>query len=74
MSKAVDFMFNNLSRIGQDDYNFTQDNLMNNSMSSYALTNLNKTNEKGAVNFAADIPTMNMKCLPMFLNSTFCTQ
>ena len=46
MSKVVDFMFNNLSRIGQDEYNFTQDSMVNNGHASYMLTNLNQTNEK----------------------------
>ena len=61
MSKVVDFMFNNLSRIGQDEYNYTQDNLVNNSHSNYMLTNLNSTNDKKAVNFVSSQPTMNMK-------------
>ena len=39
MSNVVDFMFNNLSRIGQDHYNHTQDSFVNNGHSSYMLTN-----------------------------------
>lgn len=61
MSNVVDFMFNNLSRIGQDEYNYTQDNKMNNGYSSYMLTNLNNTNEKNAFGIASNHPTMNIK-------------
>ena len=61
MSNVVDFMFNNLSRIGQDHYNHTQDSFVNNGHSSYMLTNLNKTNEKKAVEVSTTYPTMNMK-------------
>jgi len=61
MSKVVDFMFNNLSRIGQDEYNFTQDSMVNNGHASYMLTNLNQTNEKKAVQMFTSHPTMNLK-------------
>lgn len=61
MSQIVDFMFNNLSRIGQDEYNHTQDSLLNNGHASYMLTNLNHTNEKKAVNLLTSNPTMNFK-------------
>ncbi len=61
MSKVVDYMFNNISRIGQDEHNFTQENILNNNMSSYLLTNLNHTNEKGALDFLTNNPTMNLK-------------
>ena len=46
MSKVVDFVFNNISRIGQDEYNYTQDNLVNNGQSNYMLTNLFSDDEK----------------------------
>ena len=61
MSQVVDFMFNNLSRIGQDSSNYTQDNIMNNAQASYNLTNLNHTNEKRALNISSTYPTMNVK-------------
>ena len=61
MSGTVDFLFNNLSRIGQDEYNYTQDSVMNNSQASYMLTNLNNTNEKKAVHMFTSHPTMNLK-------------
>ena len=55
MSKVVDFMFNNISRIGQDQYNFTQDAQMNNAQASYNLTNLNMNNENKAMDFRQNI-------------------
>lgn len=61
MSQVVDFMFNNLSRIGQDEYNHTQDSFTNNGQASYMLTNLNQTNEKKAVQLFTGNPTMNIK-------------
>ena len=61
MSKVVDYMFNGISRIGQDEFNYTQENLSNNNYSSYLLTNLNQTNEKGALDFLTNNPTMNLK-------------
>ena len=61
MSKVVDYMFNNISRIGQDEHSFTQENILNNNLSSYLLTNLNHTNEKGALDFLTNNPTMNLK-------------
>lgn len=61
MSQSVDFMFNNLSRIGQDEYNYTQDSIMNNTQASYMLTNLNNTNEKKAAQLFTKYPTMNVK-------------
>ena len=61
MSKVVDYMFNGISRIGQDEFNYTQENLSNNNYSSYLLTNLNKTNEKGALDFLTNNLTMNLK-------------
>jgi len=61
MSQVVDFMFNNLSRIGQDEYNHTQDSFANNGHASYMLTNLNQTNEKKAVDLFTGNPTMNLK-------------
>lgn len=61
MSKVVDFVFNNISRIGQDDYNYTQDNLVNNGQSNYMLTNLFSDDEKKSFNLATNHPTMNLK-------------
>ena len=61
MSQMVDFMFNNLSRIGQDPYNHTQDAAMNNGQSSYMLTNLNSKNDANSLNMMTIYPTMNLK-------------
>lgn len=61
MSQVVDFMFNNISRIGQDEYNYTQDNIFNKSHSNYMLTNLNRVNDVKAAEFVANHPTMNMR-------------
>ena len=61
MSQIVDFMFNNISRIGQDPYNHTQDATINNGTASYLLTNLNQNNEKNAINIMTNYPTMNSK-------------
>ena len=61
MSQVVDFVFNNLSRIGQDDYNYTQENLMNNSHLNYFTTNYKDMNDKTAIDLASSHPTLNMK-------------
>ena len=61
MSKVVDFMFNNISRIGQDQYNFTQESQMNNAQASYNLTNLNTNNENKTMDFMTKYPTMSTK-------------
>ena len=61
MSEIVDFVFNNISRIGQDPYNHTQDATINNGTSSYLLTNLNQNNEKNSINIMTKYPTMNSK-------------
>ena len=61
MSRVVDFTFNNLSRMGQDEYNYTQDSLANNSHSSYMLTNLYNKDEKKAAQLFTRYPTMNIK-------------
>lgn len=61
MSKAVDFMFNNLGRIGYDEYNYTQSNTMNNAHSQYMLSNLYKGSDRDASSLLTQYPTMNMK-------------
>ena len=61
MSKVVDFVFNNLGRMGFDEYNHTQDNVVNNAHSSYMLTNHNGVNDRDASLFQTKYPTMNMK-------------
>ena len=60
MSQVMDFMFNNISRIGQDSYNHTQEATMNNAQASYSLTNLSG-NDQGASSLSTKFPTMNMK-------------
>ena len=61
MSQVVDFMFNNISRIGQDSYNHTQEATMNNSHSSYTLSNLGHKSDKSALQLSTTYPTMNLK-------------
>ena len=61
MSNVVDFMFNNLGRIGNDDYSYTQSNIMNNAQSSYMLTNVHGSNDKQATVLSTQFPTMNIK-------------
>tara|TARA_A100001011_G_scaffold400745_1_gene518238 strand:- start:463 stop:1023 length:561 start_codon:yes stop_codon:yes gene_type:complete len=61
MSQVVDFVFNNLSRIGTDDYNFTQENLMNKSHLGYNTSNFSELNDNKAISLASSHPTMNLK-------------
>ena len=61
MSQMGDFMFNTLSRIGQDPYNHTQYAAMNNGKTSYMLTNLNSKNDANSLNMMTIYPTMNLK-------------
>lgn len=61
MSQVVDFVFNNISRIGADDYNFTQENVMNRSHLGYSTTNFSELNDNKAINLASSHPTMNLK-------------
>lgn len=61
MSQVVDFVFNNMSRIGTDDYNFTQENLMNKSYLGYNTSNFSELNDKKAISLASSHPTMNLK-------------
>lgn len=61
MSQVVDFVFNNLGRIGYDEHNYTQDNLMNNAHSSYTLSNHFSPNDREATLFQSKFPTLNMK-------------
>ena len=61
MSQVVDFVFNNLSRIGHDDYNYTQENLMNKSHLNYNTLNFSELNDSKAINIATSHPTMNVK-------------
>lgn len=60
MSKVVDFMFQNLGRIGNDDYSHTQDNIMNNAFSSYNLTNHANLKPRDSFLLQSKYPTMNM--------------
>ena len=61
MSQVVDFVFNNLSRIGTDDYNLTQENVMNRSHLGYSTKNFSELNDNKAINLASSHPTMNLK-------------
>jgi hypothetical protein len=61
MSQTVDFMFNNISRIGQDTYNHTQEATINNAYASYTLTNFSEKNENKALSLSTKYPTMNMQ-------------
>ena len=44
MSNGLDYMFNNLSNIGNDSYSYTERNKVNNKQSDYKLNNLFNTN------------------------------
>jgi hypothetical protein len=44
MSNGLDYMFNNLSNIGNDSYSYTERNKINNKQSDYKLNNLFNTN------------------------------
>tara|TARA_B110001450_G_C17648632_1_gene492321 strand:- start:1385 stop:1945 length:561 start_codon:yes stop_codon:yes gene_type:complete len=61
MTQLVDFVFNNISRIGNDDYNFTQENLMNKTHLGYNTSNFSELNDNKVINLASSHPTMNMK-------------
>ena len=61
MSKVVDFVFNNLGRIGYDETAYTQTNIMNNSHSSYMLSNHSGVKDKEASDLQMKFPTMNLK-------------
>jgi len=61
MSGVVDFVFNNLSTIGQDNSNFTQENIMNKSHLKYNTINFGDLSDKNAIEIAASHPTINMK-------------
>lgn len=61
MSEVVDFVFNNLSRIGHDDNNFTQESLMNKSHLKYNTSNFGELTDNKAIDIASSHPTMNMK-------------
>lgn len=58
MSRIVDYGFNELSRIGQDETVFTQDNIMNKNMSNYMTYNPYTTNCLGGLDFAVKQPNI----------------
>jgi hypothetical protein len=61
MSQVMDFVFNNLGRMGYDEHAQTQSSVMNNAQASYVLTNLNHSDDRSASTMASKFPTMNMK-------------
>lgn len=61
MTQVIDFVFNNLSRIGQDEHNFTQESLMNKTHLNYSTTNYSELSDKKAIEIASSHPTMNLK-------------
>ena len=61
MSQVVDFVFNNMSRIGTDEYNYTQENLMNKSHLGYNTSNFSELSDRKAIDLASSHPTMNLK-------------
>lgn len=61
MSNVVDFVFNNLSRLGQDNNNLTQESIMNKSHLNYTTVNYGDLSDKTAIQMSTSHPTMNMK-------------
>lgn len=58
MSQVVDYVFNNMSRIGNDECSHTQGNLLNNAHAGYTLFNPYNVDCAGAMNFATQQPQM----------------
>ncbi len=58
MSKVVDYVFNNMARIGNDECSYTQNNLINNGHVGYTLYNPYNVDCASALNFATQQPQM----------------
>lgn len=58
MSNFIDFGFNSLSRLGNDDEVSTQDNIMNNNMSNYMTYNPYPKSCNGTFDFAYKQPNV----------------
>ena len=58
MSQVVDYVFNNMSRIGNDECSFTQNNLLNKAHANYTLANNYGVDCASALNFATQQPQM----------------
>lgn len=58
MSRIVDFTFNQLSRIGQDDSAYTQEHLMNTHMADYTTYNPYSNKCLGGLDFALKQPNV----------------
>lgn len=58
MSQVVDYVFNNMSRIGNDECTYTQNNLLNSAHSSHTLFNPYNVDCDAAMNFATKQPQM----------------
>lgn len=63
MSQTFDYLFNNISRIGNDACNYTERNKINNKFASYNLNNLynNTCNINSDLKKAASMPTVSFK-------------
>jgi hypothetical protein len=58
MSKLVDFNFEQLSRIGNDQATYTQENIMNTNSSNYVLFNPFENKCNGGLDFATQQPNV----------------
>jgi hypothetical protein len=58
MTRTFDFTFNQLSRIGQDESTYTQENLMNTSISNYMIYNPYSNKCLGGLDFAVKQPNV----------------
>lgn len=58
MSQVFDYTFHRLSRIGQDEINYTQENIMNNNISNYNIYNPFSNQCLGGLDFAVKQPNV----------------
>jgi hypothetical protein len=58
MPQVFDYTFHRLSRIGQDEINYTQDNIMNNNISNYNTYNPYSNDCLGGLDFAVKQPNV----------------
>ena len=58
MSQTFDFAFNQLSRIGQDESTYTQENIMNTSIANYTTYNPYSNQCLGGLDFAVKQPNV----------------
>jgi len=58
MTRTFDFTFNQLSRIGQDESSYTQENIMNTSIANYTTYNPYSNQCLGGLDFAVKQPNV----------------